>query len=153
MSQLTDFYLNNGKDNKDRVLVAIHLWDDSKLEYSHDYIQWLFPTAQPSRFNPDAPLLTKEDVDILIDSPIFIKNFVKSFFVFFEFLQRGTQKSSVQYWLGPFNHNQLRISRVIDSCILLGQKGLAHLLYEYATSQNHNGGLDKAKVYWEEILS
>jgi hypothetical protein len=27
----------------------------------HDYIQWLFPLDEPSRFNADAPLLTPAD--------------------------------------------------------------------------------------------
>ena len=30
-------------------------WDDEKLERTHDYIQWMFPTDQESAFNASAP--------------------------------------------------------------------------------------------------
>ena len=43
------------------TLDTILSWDDGRLEAVHDYIQWLFPLDEPSRFNPSAPLLTAHD--------------------------------------------------------------------------------------------
>jgi hypothetical protein len=50
------FYLNQRPDSQGRMIEDIWLWDSHRLEYTHDYIQWLFPLKQKSRFNPDAPL-------------------------------------------------------------------------------------------------
>jgi hypothetical protein len=55
---LLAFYSGNGRDSEGRTLEEILGWTDERLEYCHDYIQWLFPTDQPSAFNSDAPLVT-----------------------------------------------------------------------------------------------
>src|SRR4051794_11457935 len=62
MSRLIDFYAGAGKDSEGRRLLTILSWDDDALEEVHDFIQWLFPLPEPSRFNADAPLLTPEDI-------------------------------------------------------------------------------------------
>jgi hypothetical protein len=47
-------------DSSGRTLEDIWLWDYQKLEYTHDYIQWLFPLKEKSRFNRNAPILNDE---------------------------------------------------------------------------------------------
>ena len=64
-SQLVAFYLGKGPDNQGRMLNEILLWDDSRLEDVHDYIQWLFPLKERSAFNAFAPLLTENDIAVL----------------------------------------------------------------------------------------
>lgn len=56
------FYRNQRPDSQRRMIEDIWLWDYQKLEYTHDYIQWLFPLQQKSRFNPDAPLLNDQAI-------------------------------------------------------------------------------------------
>jgi hypothetical protein len=55
MSQLTEFYQGTGLDTEGRTLAQIWAFSDEAMEDDHDFIQWLFPLREPSRFNPDAP--------------------------------------------------------------------------------------------------
>jgi hypothetical protein len=57
MSLLLDFYRGLGTDTEGRLLTDILAWPDAEFEEVHDFIQWRFP--EPSQYNPDAPLLTK----------------------------------------------------------------------------------------------
>ena len=56
--QLVGFYRGTGPDTAGRTINEVWAFDHDQLERQHDYIQWLFPTDQPSEFTPDAPLLT-----------------------------------------------------------------------------------------------
>src|SRR5262245_66390764 len=60
-SPIVRFYRGDSPDARGRRLDDILAWDDEQLEAVHDYIQWLFPLDEPSRFNRDAPLLTPAD--------------------------------------------------------------------------------------------
>ena len=51
-------FYSSGPDRSGRTLGEILAWDDERLEAVHDYIQWVFPTRQPSGVNPFAPLVT-----------------------------------------------------------------------------------------------
>ena len=64
MSQLIEFYRETGSDARGRNLERIWAYSDNEMEYHHDFIQWLFPLREPSQFNPDAPVLSDEDIRI-----------------------------------------------------------------------------------------
>jgi hypothetical protein len=55
MSRLTDFYRGAGSDSEGRSLADLWNLSDDEMEDIHDFIQWMFPLREPSRFNPDAP--------------------------------------------------------------------------------------------------
>ena len=61
-SALVAFYRGDGRDHRGRLLSDIHEFDLHELEFTHDYIQWLFPLPEPSGVNESAPLLSKEDI-------------------------------------------------------------------------------------------
>ena len=61
VSKLIQFYRGEGRDAAGRTIEEIWAWDHRHLEMVHDYIQWLFPLPERSRFNPFAPLLTDAD--------------------------------------------------------------------------------------------
>lgn len=52
-------------DNRGRLLSHIHRFSDEQMETTHDYIQWLFPTDQPSQSNYNAPVLSPFDIEDL----------------------------------------------------------------------------------------
>lgn len=54
---ILSFYQGKSPDSEGRMLENIWSWDYQELEYTHDYIHWLFPLKESSRFNPNAPLL------------------------------------------------------------------------------------------------
>src|SRR4051794_33345280 len=61
MDHIVSFF-SGDPDASGRTLAAILAWDDDRLEAVHDYIQWAFPTRQPSGVNPYAPLVTDSTV-------------------------------------------------------------------------------------------
>src|SRR5438874_20180 len=53
--KLLRFYSGEGTDDRDRTIADIWCYSHNELEGVHDYIQWLFPLAERSAFNPAAP--------------------------------------------------------------------------------------------------
>jgi opioid growth factor receptor-like protein len=141
MSRLLNFYRGLGTDIEGRRLEEILAWPDDDLEEVHDFIQWLFPLPEPSQFNPDAPLLTKEDIAAFKSDPVLQANLMKSFERIVAFLGLALSEGKVvngpnfkarlaDVWTSP-NHNWLRISRILRSLTLLGMAAQAQALYEW----------------------
>jgi hypothetical protein len=149
--RLIDFYRDIDPDSEGRMLVEMWGWSDEKLEVCHDYIQWWFPTLTKSMFNEDAPEPDEEDM-ILFRSDSELKNNLScSFYRFLVFLglQCESSESAVcdhlipspnfdkkRYIWSEFNHNHLRITRVLESLRLLGLKVEAELLLNFLESAN-----------------
>ena len=85
MSTLLAFYRGQSPDTQGRYIADIWSWDHRRLEMIHDYIQWLFPLPERSRFNPDAPLLTTADMAAFQDDPDLQARVLKSFDVMLGF--------------------------------------------------------------------
>jgi hypothetical protein len=140
VSQLIEFYRGTGPDAEGRRLDDILTWDDERLEAVHDFIQWLFPLPEPSRFNPGAPLLAPEDVAAFRQDPALRANLRRSFERILSFLGLAeTDDGAVvegpnfarrapDVWGYP-NHNWLRITRILRSLHLLGLEAEARALY------------------------
>jgi hypothetical protein len=140
LTRLLDFYLGNSPDSEGRFLKDLWAWSDDELEYVHDFIQWLFPLPEPSRFNPHAPLLTPEDIAAFNRDECLRQNLAKSFERILSFLgleltaaktvipapNHTTRAADV--WSYP-NHNWLRISRILRSLHLLGLDERARAFY------------------------
>ncbi|MBL8642668.1 MAG: hypothetical protein JNK21_01960 [Rhodospirillaceae bacterium] len=122
-SAVISFYKGHGTDHAGRRFAEILSWDHRRLEMVHDYIQWLFPLPEPSRFNPEAPLLTSADVAVFRASPELQAKVLDAFDLMLNFLglertsgaiARGPSFESVSgNWLTPANHNHLRLTRIM----------------------------------------
>lgn len=131
MSRLVDFYRGTATDVEGRRLADLWAWGDDDLEAVHDFIQWLFPLPEPSRFNPDAPLLTPEDIAAFHAHPELRANLRRSCerilrFLGLAFDAQGAVVEGANFaarvpsiWAFP-NHNWLRITRIVRSLALLG---------------------------------
>ena len=99
----------------------------------HDFIQWLFPLAEPSPVNPLAPVLDRETLKAFAAQPELRQNLRLSFVRMLRFyglemrsglplaIDRATNFSvRAANWLHPGNHNHLRITRILKSLALLG---------------------------------
>jgi hypothetical protein len=140
MSRLVDFYRGQATDTEGRFLKDIWAWDDDSLESVHDFIQWLFPLPEPSQFNPDAPLLSTEDIAAFQRDALLGANLQKSFERLLTFLglarnpDGGVTEGAnfaarkPEVWAAP-NHNWLRITRILRSLYLLGQAAEAQALF------------------------
>jgi hypothetical protein len=60
---LIPFYQKESPNSDGRYLEEIWAWSDEDWELEHDYIQHLFPLAEPSAFNADAPLLDQATIN------------------------------------------------------------------------------------------
>jgi len=136
------FLCGTGTDHCGRTLAELRTMDFDDMERLHNFIQWMFPTDEASRFNSEAPLLTLELQQQFADSPVLQEEVKQNLFCFCNFLglalQYGEDGSATIVeaahffdrwdvcWRGRFgmNHNWMRISRVL-ACL-----GLCGLLKE-----------------------
>ena len=100
-------------DHRGRTLAMLLQQTDHHAETTHDYIQWLFPLDEPSRSVNDAPVLTELEIDEIRESSLAQANLAKSARWFLGFLERNN------HWITKYNHNHLRITRVIKALRLL----------------------------------
>lgn len=132
---IVDFY-SGGQDGEGRTLDAILGWDDDRLEAVHDFIQWLFPSRQPSGVNRFAPLVTDETVRAFERDASLRDRLGRAFermLRFYGLRSRGGRveiddrafPSRARIWLAAGNHNHLRLTRIMDSLSTLGLRAEA----------------------------
>lgn len=165
-----EFYRGNGVDNKGRTIEEIWSWDDARLESGHDYIQWLFPSDEPSQFNKEAPRFSSTVAKAFKNEPEIMANFFRSFSMFMNFLglrydeetksiaRNDDFMKKAKNWLrasttGP-NHNWLRCSRVLHCLKLLGEFERRDAFYN-ALEQIYVDGLINSRFkstikHWQE---
>ena len=116
------------------------------MEYVHNYIQWLFPKSEPSKYNSAAHILTPKDIKEFLHGPLkdeFQKNYLTSIHVMFKFYgllltvdkhnniivtrDRNNFRKRDQ-WITPTNHNYERFSRILKSLTELGMKSISDAL-------------------------
>lgn len=139
-SPLVQFYRREAPDDRGRMLDQILAQDDDWLESTHDYIQWVFPLNERSRFNATAPLLEAELMRAFREDQGLRDRAEGAFermLVFYglQLLQTETGEPTVERahnyedrranWLRPSNHNFLRITRILKSLSLMGLDPLA----------------------------
>ena len=112
-SILRDFLEGIGIDHRGRRLDDVLSFDDIKAEQTHDFIQWLFPLDEISRSVSGAPVLSQTDIQLIHTNSDAQANIRRSAVWFFGFLERS------DHWRTKYNHNHLRITRVVKSLRLL----------------------------------
>jgi hypothetical protein len=140
MSALLSFYRGESANPEGRTLTEIWAWDYIRLENVHNYIQWLFPLPEPSKFSNNAPLLDEVVIEEFLKDKELRRSLYRSFKLLLDFYglqcvtspEMGVKISKAtnfdmrrQYWLRPMNHNHLRITRILRSLSLLGLKAYA----------------------------
>lgn len=117
--KIVDF-LEGAEPNINKLYIQ-DIWDlsDEEIENTHDFIQWLFPTDKPSRYNLAAPVLSEQDILNIQNSEKAKKNLKYSANWFLNFLDRHS------YWIDKHDHNQLRIKRIKKCLRLLIDKNLS----------------------------
>ena len=142
--RLLAFYRGEGTDHRGRRLADIQAFGWQELEDAHDYVQWMFPLFERSRFQPHAPVLDEATAQRFRDDPRARQELRSSLGTMLEFyglalsrehddlrprVVRGPEferRSAV--WLTPMNHNFLRLTRILSSLCVLGEAELARAL-------------------------
>jgi len=113
LTEIVGFLEGGTPDHRGRILAMLLQQTDQQAERTHDYIQWLFPLDEPSRSINGVPVLTELEIDEIRQSSLAQINLAKSARWFLGFLERN------DHWITKYNHNHLRITRVIKSLRLL----------------------------------
>jgi hypothetical protein len=137
MHNLISFYLKESPNSDGRYLEEIWEWPDADWELQHDFIQWLFPLEQPSAFNADAPLLDEDTIKEWHRDKLLQHNLRQSSERWLRFCGVESVEGNLhladfkQNVWGGFNHNWLRITRVMRCLRLLGLKSEATELFAF----------------------
>jgi hypothetical protein len=113
MTPLVQFLTADGRDHAGRSFEDVLAMDDTGLEARHDFIQWLFPLAEASRAVPHAPVLTPADVAAVRGSAEAQGRLARAAGRMLAFYR------DTAHWRVRFDHNHLRISRIVKSLRLL----------------------------------
>lgn len=120
-----NFLSKEGKDFKGRTLESIWSFSDEDIERTHDFIQILFPLNKPSESAFHGYYLDSEDlIEQIRSNSIARENILKSSNWYLSFLTRN-----VWLWNRNYDHNQLRITRVIECLRLLISEDEADKFY------------------------
>ncbi len=144
---LIPFYLGEQRDIEGRTIQEIWAWDFEELECVHDYIQWLFPLPEQSSFNPDAPIVTAEIIQAFQTEPRLRRNLLRSSALMLNFYglqsqevrgnitvtRSGAYPNRKQEWICLFDHNYLRITRILKCLMTLGLEQYAQAFYDCLT--------------------
>lgn len=160
MSRIVDFYRGEIENDEGFKIDQILNWGLLEWEASHLSIQWIFPTVRPSQFNPDAPRLDQEtveafntDVDLKIKFHEALSSWFRAYGLkfeggIFEWMDSsgldGTtnvglieaMKTDPKAWLRQFNHNHLRITRILECLRYLGFTNYAQALFHKLTGED-----------------
>jgi hypothetical protein len=152
---LIEFYLNEASNPDGLMIQDIWAMSDEELEFNHDVVQWLFPSIQDSRFNPDAPILTDDEVRLFHSNPRLQENLRTSYHRMMTFFglhfEDGavTQVEKKPVW-DSFNHNWLRITRILKSLTILGLTTEAVALLTWLKAQETLSS-DSMNYWWRAV--
>lgn len=106
-------------DDNGRSIFHYRAFTPEQMEAEHNYIQWMFPTDQPSKFNPSAPLLDSKMTTYSTSTQGSIRTSI---------LQFTGWLASTDHWRENRNHNLLRITRMLRSTkLILGDEAADQL--------------------------
>jgi hypothetical protein len=126
---------------------AVVAWGDDDLEAIHDFIQWLFPTNQPSMFNPNAPLVSQQDIEAFRTDAELQRRLLAAEARMRQFYHLGEPHP---WWAEEGDHNLLRITRIIASLRLLaGRERAAAFLKDALASAADRPDLARSIGYWQ----
>ena len=111
--QLFKFLEDKSTDFRDRYISDILNFSDRDIEEKHDFIQWVFPTDEPSSIARDVPIVDDEVIILFQKSEKAQTNLKKAKDWYLGFLFRNS------HWKKKYDHNHLRITRVIKCLRLL----------------------------------
>ena len=165
---LVAFYRGERTDDRGRYIEDILKRDDAWLEYTHDYIQWLFPIRTVG-VNPNAPPADDATIEAFCSDPTLRASLRWSLARMLNFyglrwegddeIVRSNDFEHKRQWLTPGNHNHLRLTRIMTSLRLLGEPDAAAALYrcllEIDADERAAGRQpisDATLAYWEDAI-
>lgn len=123
---IISFLQGDSEDYRGRTFASMLEWSDEQLEYCHDQVQWMFPLHEESKHAATYPIVDRDVIEKirakgLIAHAIAI-NLIKAKDRFEKFYGIGTYEDldKQKKWCQNYNHNLLRVTRIIRSLRLFG---------------------------------
>lgn len=139
---------------------TIWKYNYTQLEERHDYIQWLFPLADASDYNPNAPVLTLRDLEIITEHPAIRERLLRSLELMLDFYgfsldwkTKTVSQTDPKAW-PPTYHNYLRITRILKSLTICGLNEYAVAFYNALLSipDIKNDVPQTSLDYWKDAI-
>ncbi|WP_019902887.1 opioid growth factor receptor-related protein [Methylobacterium sp. 77] len=143
------FLAGTGRDGARRKLADILAFDDARIEGVHNYIQWCFPLSEASRAVPGAPILGSDEAEAIRADPTARDG-----------LRAALARMTLFYtrtdgWLRAYDHNHLRITRIVTATRSLLGPDEADAFHAFVTARNDEAGSPinaDSLGYWETAL-
>lgn len=158
------------RDPRNRTLATILSWPDSSLESSHDYIQTVFPLPEESMFS-FAPIVTPEVRNAFLAQAELrssLRHALERMLTFYglqftttttdldslsgkETVTRGPNFASAsRNWVTRFDHNHLRITRILRSLRVLGLSDEAAAMHDFLSTDEKvtKSVSPRSQMYW-----
>lgn len=143
------FLAGIGKDGSGRRLHDVLEFDDARIEGVHDFIQWCFPLREASRAVPDAPVLSDFEADAIRADILGRSGVLMA-------MARMTRfYCDTKGWLRAYDHNHLRITRIIASVRELVGPDEAAVFYDLVVELNRKAGSPinaDSLAFWKRAL-
>ena len=166
-SPLVDFQLGTAPDDHGRTFDAILAHNDEWLEYTHNFIQWLFPLTRLSGANPSAPTLDAPQIAAFRSNPALQKQLLRAFDRMLGFYGLARTANSIikapnweqrkSLWFTHPSHNHLRITRILKCLNTLALAPEARMLYgrlvALRATEPDCGIPATAFAYWAEAVT
>lgn len=143
------FLAGEGRDGSGRLLADVLAFDDVRIEGVHDFIQWCFPLRAASRAVPGAPVLSAEEAEAIRADPraqaglAAARDRMRRFY------------AETDFWLTPYDHNHLRITRILTALRDLLGDGSAEAFHAFVTTRNaaSGGPINPGSLrFWDQAL-
>ncbi|MDB4278823.1 hypothetical protein N9917_04410 [Deltaproteobacteria bacterium] len=147
MSTILDFYQGSGT-GAGRTFDQIMAFDDFNLEAVHDWVQWVFPLPEKSKAQPKTcPVLTAADLEVFRTDVAVRARVHQAANRYWKFLM------DTEEWHTQYDHNHLRITRLIRFLVLGWFHGLAQDILRWVSTDPRCKANDKTRWYWSEALT
>ncbi|AWN53709.1 opioid growth factor receptor-related protein [Methylobacterium sp. 17Sr1-1] len=143
------FLAGRGQDGRGRYLAEVLAFDDARIEGVHDFIQWLFPLSEPSRAVPGAPVLGAAEAVAIRADPAARAGLLAARDRMLRFYA-GTDG-----WLTAFDHNHLRITRILTALRDLVGREEARTFHEAVLGLDQAAGSPvnpRSLEYWRRAV-
>lgn len=147
-NNILQFY-NGHTDFEGRTYVDYTKMSYDEMESSHNWVQWAFPLMEPSSFQPDIPVLTEFEKRAFMRSEDLVNRHHALVSCYVLFLNGTT------HWREPNDHNHLRITRVLKSLCLVGNRPFALKMLQWLTVMANDGEIrvtEKSFKFWMDAV-
>lgn len=163
--KLVQFYRGEIPNNEGSFITDIMAYSYYQLEADHAYIQYILPLRERSMFNVEAPILTDDEIILFCSDPeLTLKTYSTALKMldFFGMYLHGTDvgwqepdpqhgHKDPKWWLRDFNHNFLRMTRMLTSLRYFGYDEISLSTYNcllesgvYFSKESHEYWTDAA---------